>query len=105
LKLTDLHPEWVGTGGEGITDTDGQPVPHREAVAISFDCPKCGPDHPCLIPLFNPLDGGPPAMANGGHTWTRTGDTFENLTLAPSIQRVGGCNWHGFIQNGDIINA
>ena len=112
MKLIDLDPKWVGSGGEGITK-DGQPVPKRQGVGISFRCP-CG-THPrdddygtdrCVILLNNPLDGGGKFDDTpDGHYWTREGETFETLTLSPSIQRVGGCQWHGFIRNGEIINA
>ncbi len=96
MRLTDLHPKFLGGGGEGVTKDD-VPVPERHGVALSFDCP-CGCDSPCCIHFANPLDGGPPYS---GHTWKRTGDTFENLVLSPSIRRVGGCAWHGFIGGSD----
>jgi hypothetical protein len=99
MKLTDLHPQWVSSGGEGIT-MNGQPVPRRDGVGVAFDCPcgKC--DSRAYIPFSNPLDGGPPH--DPGHTtWERTGETFETLITRPSIQRVGGCNWHGFIGGSD----
>lgn len=44
-------------------------------------------------------------MQNPLDYWERTGDTFDTLTLKPSIQRVGGCAWHGFITNGEVIGA
>jgi len=34
--------------------------------------------------------------------------TFETLTLTPSILRTpekGGCGWHGFVTNGEIITC
>jgi len=37
--------------------------------------------------------------------WHREGSTFETLTLRPSIQRVGGCGWHGFVTNGKVTTA
>lgn len=37
--------------------------------------------------------------------WSREGDTIETLTLHPSIQRLDGCKWHGWIRNGEIVNA
>lgn len=115
MKLTDLDPRWVGAGGEGIYHTapDGTlvPAPERRGVGVSFRCP-CG-SHPqddeyetdrCVIFLENPLDGlGRFDATTPGHYWTREGEAFETLTLAPSIQRVGGCGWHGFIRNGEII--
>lgn len=98
-KLTELNPCWVGHGGEGISDAQGNAVPRRESIGISFDCP-CGCGTSCFIPFANPLDGGAP-VHNEAHLWQRTGDAFENLTLTPSIQRIGGCAWHGFITNGE----
>lgn len=103
MKLTDLNPNWVDAGGAGISDKDGNPVPERHGVGLSFDCP-CGCDSHCYVDLENPLDGGP-TYGQDGHTWKRTGDTFETLTLTPSIQRVGGCKWHGHITNGEVTPA
>ena len=43
--------------------------------------------------------------ADGEPTWQRTGDTFETLTLHPSILRSpqkGGCGWHGWVTNGEV---
>lgn len=37
-----------------------------------------------------------------GIHWQRQGDTFETLTLAPSIDASRAGHWHGFIQNGEI---
>lgn len=34
--------------------------------------------------------------------WTRTGDTFENLSLSPSLNAERAGHWHGFITNGEI---
>ena len=111
MKLTDLNPRWVGAGGEGIylstQDYElGICAPEREGVGIIFDCP-CGDrveHHQCCIEFKNPLDGGE-CHNPRGVTWNRTGDTFETLTLTPSILRSkekGGCGWHGWITNGDI---
>lgn len=38
----------------------------------------------------------------GSVLWTRTGDTFENLSLSPSIDCSKWGGWHGFITNGII---
>jgi hypothetical protein len=105
MKLTDLNPEFVGHGGDEMSDLQGNPIPRREGVAISFDCPCggvwCG-QRPMIF-LNPPMDGG--ATLPGTTTWKRTGDTFETMTLAPSIQRMSSCRWHGFITDGEIVNA
>ena len=99
MRLTELDPHWVGAGGEGVTH-NGAPVAERHGVGISFDCP-CGCDSRGFIGFANPLDGGPPYDPRPNALWQRTGDTFDTLTLSPSIQRhkVGdhGCEWHGYI--------
>jgi len=99
MKLIDLNPRWVGHGGEGVSDANHNPVPRRDGIGITFNCP-CGCGTRVFIPFTNPLDGGLPSEKSC--TWDRTGDTFETLTLKPSILRMDGCKWHGFVTNGEI---
>jgi hypothetical protein len=99
-KLVELNPRWVGHGGEGVTQ-HGQPVPRRERVAISFDCP-CGRGERVCVEFSNPVDGGGPTRSDG-HTWHRDGDTFETLSLTPSLQRMDECRWHGYLTRGELI--
>lgn len=104
MKLSDLDPRFVGSGGDGITDALGNPAPKRIGVGVLFECPcgTCGTE--IYIPFTNPLDGGEPV--NDGHaTWLREGENFETMTLSPSILRIGGCGWHGFVRNGEIVPA
>lgn len=106
MKLVDLHPRFPCAGGEGITDGSGNPVPLREGIGVMFDCP-CGCDQPLYVPFANPLDGGP-SRENERPQWHRVGETFETLTLTPSILRSiekGGCGWHGFVTAGEIITV
>src|SRR5713226_8801034 len=72
MKLTDLAPRWVGAGGEGISDKDGNPVPERHGVGVSFDCP-CGCASRCFIGFANLLDGGPAVDPRVGQQWQRAG--------------------------------
>lgn len=105
MRLIDLDPCWVGHGGEGVSNADGTPIPYREKVGVSFDCPSgCG--EPAFIPFENPEDGGPAVKTTPNHpAWHREGDSFETLTLRPSILRRGGCGWHGFLTNGEFTKA
>lgn len=109
-RLVDCNPRWVcWSGREGIDAID----------AVHFDCPE-GHDS-CVfdIPFTPALDGSPQTL---GVRWQRTGDTFETLTLSPSIRRtptyaspeaaiVAGaldmyltpsmfCAFHGILTNG-----
>lgn len=101
-RLRDLNPTFYGAGGGGVMRADGSPVPERSGLGLICDCP-CGCGELLAVPFRNPIDGGPMETdASGRATWQRTGETFENLSLSPSILRVGGCGWHGFIENGQV---
>lgn len=101
MRLADLNPVFLSTGGAGVTSSaTGEPMPETKGVGVVFDCP-CGnhaEEHRCYVPFANPIGPGPHVNAKG---WTRTGDTFDTLTLKPSIQRIG-CGWHGFITAGEV---
>jgi hypothetical protein len=105
MRLTSLNPQFLSNGGPGITRSDtGEPVPKTDGVGVMFDCP-CGnldEDHRCYVPFENPIGPGPHLNEKG---WKRTGETFEVLTLTPSILRIGDCGWHGFITNGEVITV
>ena len=119
MRLTDLNPRWIGAGGDGVFNADGTPATPRDGVGLMFDCPcqtctaKRTGDHDAdfplrhYIPFATPLDGGPPLESQRSN-WTRVGDTFETLTLTPSIlsdPAKGGCGWHGFITNGEVTQC
>ncbi len=123
-RLIDLHPQFLDSGGDGVSEQGPDactrcagsgceachgsgreyvPAPLRTGVGILLDCP-CGnhaEDHQLYVPFATAIDGSPAAERG----WQRTGETFETLTLTPSILRVrthGGCGWHGFITNGMV---
>jgi hypothetical protein len=68
-------------------------------MAISFDCPHCRTER-LAVWLANPIDGLPPTD-DAIHLWDRTGDTFETLTLSPSVDASKLGHWHGVIENGE----
>lgn len=101
MKLTDLNPRWIGHGGEGYTVTaTGEPVARTEKVGVICDCP-CGCAVELFVPFETPIGPGPLRHQWG---WKRSGETFETLTLTPSVLRqgVGSCGWHGFITAGEV---
>lgn len=107
MKLTDLNPSWVASGGDGITyASSGKPVPYVPYAGVQCDCP-CGntdKNHRLYIPFANPF-GNEVANRMHVHGWEREGETFESLTLRPSILRSrshGGCGWHGYITDGNV---
>ena len=97
MRLVDLRPRWINHGD-------------RKGVGIRFDNPL-GTGGWVRVLFENPLDGGPALpnddeipSNNSGNRWRRSGDTFETLSLSPSIDETnGGANpgWHGHITNGE----
>lgn len=127
MRLADLNPRFLNAGGEGISmqgpdqcrschgngcvECHGSgreyvPAPLRVGVGVILTCPcgSCDEFHELYVPFENPLDGGP-SIEPGHPRWRRAGETFETLTLTPSILRTrskGGCGWHGWITNGEV---
>lgn len=103
MRLSELNPRFLDAGGDGVRLADGSPAPVRTGVAVDFDCP-CGCDSRCTVPFRTALDG----KVYVPEGWERTGETFETLTLKPSIlrnPRRNGCGWHGFITNGEVLTC
>lgn len=98
MKLTDLNPRWaidadIIVGGQVVHDE------HRQEMGLTFDCPHCRTTRLGVF-LANPIDGGPPSD-DGGKLWHRDGDSFETLTLSPSIDASAHGHWHGSITKGE----
>lgn len=110
MKLIDLSPQWI--------------IKDNQKLGIVFLCPHCngqtprtwlscfqvpqghiaGPDGEYelfshLIPEEE-LHHAVPCQRN--HAWQFTGDTFENLSITPSIDASASGHWHGYITNGEI---
>jgi hypothetical protein len=105
MRLTELNPKFTSRGGPGITDKDGNPIPYQEGAGLLFNCPcSCGRYH--AIDFDIAFDDTP--VKHERHFWVRTGNTFNTLTLTPSLWSKienGGCGWHGHITNGEVTNA
>lgn len=116
-RLADCNPRWRTWSGRD----ENEP-----ADAIMFECPEGHADCHHTIPFTPALDGSvQPVKQTNGAQWQRTGDTFEALSLSPSIRRIPRhadkgaaiaagciaeyvtesmlCTCHIFITNGQII--
>ncbi len=88
-KLSDCNPKWSSKCG------------------ITFECPEGHPGCSHTIPFTPSLDNreGKSWQRNGA-LWHRFGDTFETLTLFPSIRKIptnkNDCSLHIFIKDGEI---
>jgi hypothetical protein len=88
--LAELEPHWVEHEGK--------------VCGVRFQCPEHhGTETWCLqvVPFSPALDGTvTKSWQSNGHQWQRTGETFETLTLTPSIK--ASCGYHGFITGGIV---
>lgn len=104
VKLVDLQPHWCGMNGWSS--------PEQFFVGLTYLCPHCMTQRLGVM-FANPID---PAnlrerygwtwdvgTAYGQNVWQRTGDTFETLTLVPSVDCSASGHWHGTITNGEVI--
>ena len=109
MKLIDLEPKWITYNHSdgvilcGVTFL----CPHCRALrlGVCFDVPL---DPTGLIKQLAATHGvaewAPDAIRgmNDGRLWHRTGDTFDDLTLTPSIDCSRSGHWHGFITAGQV---
>lgn len=113
MKLRELEAEFLQ-----LTDRAG--VRLRMGAALSgadglwFLCPKCWAENggrPGTHGIICWFRGRVPDEASPGPgRWTPSGTGLDDLTFVPgdpatahSVQVTGGCNWHGFIRNGEAI--
>lgn len=86
MRLTELEPRWATTSKGG------------GRAGVTFLCPHCKEQRLAVF-FSNPLDGAPP---HDGRTWQRSGESFEDMTLSPSVDASASGHWHGFITSGNI---
>jgi hypothetical protein len=98
MRLIDLNPRW------------SQPHAMRFAsppiyLGVSFDCPCCRSQR-LSVAFRQPIDPEKMLAATSWEphalSWDRQGETFEALTLLPSIDFSSSGHWHGHIINGQI---
>lgn len=80
-RLVDCNPTWGREGGDGVT--------RGVERYVMFDCPEGHDGCRKSIP-FTPARYGQavPSPQLNGAIWDRTGDTFETMTLSPSIRSI-----------------
>lgn len=117
-KLIDCNPRWITNGR-----WTGQP--EGTICGIHFDCPEGHTGCSHAIPFTPSIDNlTVVTWQKNGAIWDRSGETFETITLHPSIRRTpryesreaaiaAGCSiehitdsmmcaLHIFIKNGEI---
>ena len=106
MRLIDLAPRWF---------TIPQCAPGIDVrIGLTFLCPHCRTQR-LGVQFTPPLDREGVFATLGikwpfgdGPVWQREGDTFETITLTPSIDASGreridfDGHWHGFVRNGEV---
>lgn len=111
MKLVELEPRWFSVNGND--DKDG----------VTFLCPCClaQPEKQTrlAVQFANPIGCEPKSLMTNkqktehvhelrtfdvppGFLWQRIGETFETLTLTPSVDCSASGHWHGFINAGVV---
>ncbi len=100
MRLLDLDPRWFGWTHEGV----------GAYVGFTFLCPHCMKQR-LAVTFRNPISVGGFDVSkmhwpNVGFQWYRTGETFEDLTVSPSVNANDPTewknHWHGNIVRGEI---
>jgi hypothetical protein len=101
MRLVDLAPHWVGLcPGHAIGITFLCPHCRQTRIGVAFDVP-IGGEH-----LENIIGRSVAAQLTSefqNKKWHREGDTFDTLTLTPSIDTSEHGHWHGHITNGEAL--
>lgn len=97
MRLVDLDPRWFSAGGD--------------VIGLTFDCPHCrdqrlGVEFDVGVDLRGAHPGVlVPVPPDGKNHWHRVGETFETLTLTPSVDASASGHWHGFVTNGEVTSC
>ena len=113
MRLLDLDPHFIRLTDEGHRTTETI----DEAQGVRFLCPKCfeannGPVGTHGVICWSRSRGVSDDVDPKPGRWSLHGTSLADLTLngdpvggARSIQLLGGCNWHGFITDGEVQTA
>lgn len=102
MKLLDLDACFVAKA-DFSTGSYHEQQEMNGAQGVLFDCPKCR-RHSVLCWFRNPISAPkvPDSFEPNGGRWEVSGTNFTDLTLKPSVNlEPHGCQWHGFVTNGD----
>lgn len=101
MRLSDLEPRWYRVPVQDCSD-------ETVRVGFTFNCPHCtGSAQRLAVPVHQDGLVNPHPDDNNclhlGHVWEMTGgESWDTLTLTPSVDASATGHWHGFITNGEI---
>lgn len=104
MRLVALEPTFLRITSPGYRqEVDSL----AEAQGIRFWCPssKCQDNAHAVLCWFRDR-GVSGAEPPGPGRWdVVSGTGYEDLSLSPSILITSGCMWHGFMRNGELVDA
>jgi hypothetical protein len=103
VKLHDLEACFLHHNDEGWTEVDRI----EDADGVMFLCPKCylangGPIGTHMVICWDPSV--PPEISPKPGRWNLVGTSLDDLSLqanSSSVLLTSGCQWHGFVTNGE----
>ena len=113
MKLTELNPQFMRYDPR----PDGIYLPRvdtiEQAQGIRFLCPVCFKTNGGRVGTHSVMcwsrSRGVSEEATPKGRWTLHGTGYHDLTLhgdpvgsARSVLLLGGCNWHGFVTEGEV---
>lgn len=124
MRLRDLDAHFIGEykiNSEGCA-TYRMVEDMRDAQGVMFQCPKCAQGkptgeedgrkfvagaHSIICWFMHPINSQqvPDEASPKPGRWIAAGTGLDDLTFvgpnAASVLLTGGCNWHGFVKNGE----
>jgi hypothetical protein len=104
VKLVDLDPRWLAKDGQRVGIVFRSPTNSDWYQSCLFEKTAMRAQWALFDAAFPEREHGAELVqaCERECAWTATGDTFDTLTITPSIDGSRGGLWHGFITNGAI---
>lgn len=112
IPLADLEATFITRWSKKRSQGWRERKRMKGADGVTFLCPLCfrnngGPVGTHIVICWFthvPLKEGDRDISPGPGRWNPSGTSLDDLTFVPpgstSVALRGGCNWHGFIENG-----
>lgn len=108
MRLRDLDAQFLRTVDSSDAKENRIGVPFAEANGIMFLCPKCFAANKGSVGTHSVIcwfTGVSQEWSPKPGRWNASGTGLDDLTFVPpgavSVLLIGGCEWHGFVKNGD----
>jgi hypothetical protein len=105
VNLADLNPRWQGLN-------TAAKIAASIRIGMTFDCPCCVGTERAIklgVRFRNAIDPDNLLADTGWRAaepaWDRQGETFDTLSLVPSVDASNQGHWHGTISSGKATSS